>query len=1202
MISPPPHPDNKSPTDSPTKRNGSSGFPPSSPVFFSPDLRTTSSSSVPAQSTTTSASIPAQSNISSSSVPAQSSSRKGKEREKERPTMSSREVGSATIKLRRAAVDGLVNDDDELGPNTPRSRSLHSNSFIHKPTAPSSVRARNSASNGGGGSSAGAPRDVVGFADYSLSQQAKSPSPKRNNNSIRFSDPAAVQAPFRSRTLSSKSLGLRRQRAKSLHFPSETTGIDQNFYLPHFSLDREYSLKPDSSLHTRHGHPVNLELGLGDDFDASFGEALRRGASGEELPLPKEALRALSEAKENLDASVLSKSARKGSIGMGLFRESRGAVIRKMDKERLEEVIEEVVPTSSSPMRVASPTGMRPIPLPPRSQTRTMSEDNLSEATSASIQIVSSPRRRRRSSQTTGSHLHDAIEGSDPEDDSGWTSSSTGSFTDIDKDELSPTDVEDQGQESETTEEEKLTVPLQPFGHAVGGHSSIYQFTRRAVCKPLVSGENKFYEDVELLAPALLPFIPRYLGVMVVNIRRVDSMTPNEPDSRSPAISAPPTPGVRPQLNHSASATHPGHTGVEVPEVSLGFNRHVVPDWLFKSSARDERGRTRGRLTRHSSDEDSTHRTSALRPSSAKSADFMRPDSQSPSSSFGHMSILSASPSLRGPNSPAISVPYPIKEDEPVTPAPSPANSPHHNPHLHHTISTPALPHPLRLDALFKGHEEHASGYSSPHPSFGGTGSTTVNTKLKDHVFATILKRLKKKGIHVPHRHDGDADDEGDESYAPSSVRCSHRRGEHTASGSVVFSRPAKDKDADQGNVRRTKSDVVLHGNGRNSRREESEERGLFAMEEDEEERHLSMRPSKRSPAKDLPSITPMTPVQRNSTKSPQPVSSPAPHTPIPEDGRQELFIFMEDLTGRLKRPCVVDLKMGTRQYGCDATPQKMLSQRKKCDETTSRSLGVRMCGMQVWNNETEEFLSKDKYIGRSMKTADFKRVLRRYLSDGDQLLSAHIPVIIQRLHKLAAIMLQLDGFRFYGCSLLLIYDGDKETQEHYARHVAKHEEAGDEYAEHRHRPTSTGQFSEMKDEVSKGRRSRSVEAHGHHTQPHPRKTRGELTIRLVDFAHTTTGRDFVVLDPTVKWDDDSSVLGKGYNTKYDPETGLAIARFPPKHRDSPDMGFLFGLKSICEALRQIWNDESLGELQVVEDDGVFREAFEHWDEGDLST
>ena len=62
-------------------------------------------------------------------------------------------------------------------------------------------------------------------------------------------------------------------------------------------------------------------------------------------------------------------------------------------------------------------------------------------------------------------------------------------------------------------------VELKPFNHQVGGHTNLFRFSKRAVCKQLSKRENEFYEVVERQHPELLKFLPKYDTLCLWQIR-----------------------------------------------------------------------------------------------------------------------------------------------------------------------------------------------------------------------------------------------------------------------------------------------------------------------------------------------------------------------------------------------------------------------------------------------------------------------------------------------------------------------------------------------------------------------------------------------------------------------------------------------------------------------------------------------------------
>jgi hypothetical protein len=224
----------------------------------------------------------------------------------------------------------------------------------------------------------------------------------------------------------------------------------------------------------------------------------------------------------------------------------------------------------------------------------------------------------------------------------------------------------------------------------------------------------------------------------------------------------------------------------------------------------------------------------------------------------------------------------------------------------------------------------------------------------------------------------------------------------------------------------------------------------------------------------------------------------------------------------------------------------------------------------------------QNKYVGREIRSEQFKRVLASFLHDGEKLLVQHIPVLLLKIYGLARIISRLKGYRFYGCSLLFIYEGDREVQEAYMHGENDALFTRPKRSESLDR--QTGRHTDHNSEVSSLRRAYSEDllvgppvkrVHG------ARKKRGEVMVRIVDFAHTTTGHDYLVYpSPTEFGVPPSITSGKGYQAHLDPDSGLIYARFPPHRPELPDLGFLFGLKNLASTLEQIWNEERAARLK----------------------
>ncbi|XP_074648869.1 inositol hexakisphosphate kinase 1-like isoform X2 [Tubulanus polymorphus] len=139
-------------------------------------------------------------------------------------------------------------------------------------------------------------------------------------------------------------------------------------------------------------------------------------------------------------------------------------------------------------------------------------------------------------------------------------------------------------------------------------------------------------------------------------------------------------------------------------------------------------------------------------------------------------------------------------------------------------------------------------------------------------------------------------------------------------------------------------------------------------------------------------------------------------------------FILLENVVGKLKQPSILDLKVGTRQYGDEESLKKRQQKIATCQKTTSCTLGLRLTGMMKYQENIDKTVCKNKYFGRSLTSETFVDEIEFYLSDDTGIIRKNVVhKILSKLLRLRAVIADLDTFRFYSTSLLFIYGKHNE-------------------------------------------------------------------------------------------------------------------------------------------------------------------------------
>jgi len=145
----------------------------------------------------------------------------------------------------------------------------------------------------------------------------------------------------------------------------------------------------------------------------------------------------------------------------------------------------------------------------------------------------------------------------------------------------------------------------------------------------------------------------------------------------------------------------------------------------------------------------------------------------------------------------------------------------------------------------------------------------------------------------------------------------------------------------------------------------------------------------------------------------------------------EKTWIIIEDMTYKMQKPCVMDIKMGTTSAGEDATGEKREEMLKKDFGSTTVTLGMRITGMKVYDEKKQENVQYTKSWGRKVTPDTMVDSLNKYFDLGTRVRYDVLGEFIKRLKVFQQWMESQNKLRFYSSSLLFVYDAANNDGAH---------------------------------------------------------------------------------------------------------------------------------------------------------------------------